>query len=1023
METTLPPGVAALPAHHVARAGATITNSTGEDLSFEKFYTSIYINMAIGALCIVGFSLIHRRKIFGLYRFYAPRKKAIDNPISATFWKSLVLWIWQSLRYTDDRLWRTHGPDALVYVQFIRLCLGMSIALLFVGLIIVLPINYSGTNDYKVTEMGRFTISNLHDDDPKMIAHIVFTYLYSFGGYAIMWWSYRHYAVVRRRYMDRSEPRSFTLLLRNIPDRLMDKPELQRWFEDHMHTKVVDVQFVYSAQSLDRLKKKRNKYLDKLERAEITYQRRKQKQERREQAKSQDVGFWDGVLERVSYCLSCNWFRSKNEYQTLDDLRPVKRLGFFVFSYCGPKVDAITYYREKIKKVNRVIKAHLRSSVVEKRFKKAHSAFITFDSMYPARAPPQPFIDPHLMKVEAAPEPSDVHWEQVTIPYFSRIVRQLLVSGALTFLIVLWVFPVVAVQSLANLQTLSKVEYLTWLQPIIEVMNDISPQILAVVEGFLPSLVLLIFISITKPIIELLYSHQGESSYSRIEWMTMATYWGFLIFNVFLVSTIGGAILKVLDDFVDNPRSIINLLASSLPQQSGFFINYLLIAGFGRLPLKLFRLPALVQRIFTIILCKPVTEREKKKQYRPESFDYSLEVAEELLVFTLTLCYSLMAPLITIFGFAYFCLVFLINRYNLIYVNEQRWQGGGTMWSIVYHLFMAAILLFQLIMLGILGLSQYGGGLTLVVLPFITAVLWFWIHKHWGHTTTWGPLEGTDVIKPQSWDEFVGAYLQPPLQRDEEDAVDNGWYDEDNEEKSAQERQIDESSLGGAELWSWKTAKLQDAVRRSKNRLLGKKQPTFISPLLDPLLGDALLLDLTSDGESDDEAGAGSADSRRGTYQQPQLGGGRASGGSSGASSGAEDNGSGRRRRRTGSSGGKTEERRSTNSSRKGKEKHHSARRSVEDVEREEDGSERYSVGGDVEQGEAGWKRVSARHGDEDYTTTTTTAATPPMASPRRRPVVDEANNADPSSSTESSFSPSASVGDERLAILRSTDA
>jgi hypothetical protein len=147
---------------------------------------------------------------------------------------------------------------------------------------------------------------------------------------------------------------------------------------------------------------------------------------------------------------------------------------------------------------------------------------------------------------------------------------------------------------------------------IIGVMNDISPQILAVVEGFLPSLVLLIFISITKPIIELLYSHQGESSYSRIEWMTMATYWGFLIFNVFLVSTIGGAILKVilfrgfalcettttqpcvvsccwscrvvcglqvLDDFIDNPRSIINLLASSLPQQSGFFINYLLIAG------------------------------------------------------------------------------------------------------------------------------------------------------------------------------------------------------------------------------------------------------------------------------------------------------------------------------------------------------------------------------------------------------------------------------------------------------------
>jgi hypothetical protein len=76
-------------------------------------------------------------------------------------------------------------------------------------------------------------------------------------------------------------------------------------FEDHMHTKVVDVQFVYSAQSLDRLKKKRNKYLDKLERAEITYQRRKQKQERREQAKSQDVGFWDGYRTLTCPVRSC----------------------------------------------------------------------------------------------------------------------------------------------------------------------------------------------------------------------------------------------------------------------------------------------------------------------------------------------------------------------------------------------------------------------------------------------------------------------------------------------------------------------------------------------------------------------------------------------------------------------------------------------------------------------------------------------------------------------------------------------
>jgi hypothetical protein len=47
----------------------------------------------------------------------------------------------------------------------------MSIAMMFMGLVIILPINYSGGTSANVSDMGRFTISNLHEDDPKMIAH------------------------------------------------------------------------------------------------------------------------------------------------------------------------------------------------------------------------------------------------------------------------------------------------------------------------------------------------------------------------------------------------------------------------------------------------------------------------------------------------------------------------------------------------------------------------------------------------------------------------------------------------------------------------------------------------------------------------------------------------------------------------------------------------------------------------------------------------------------------------------------
>ena len=59
----------------------------------------------------------------------------------------------------------------------------------------------------------------------------------------------------------------------------------------------------------------------------------------------------------------------------------------------------------------------------------------------------------------------------------------------------------------------------------------------------------------------------------------MLKYFAFLVFNVFLVSTIAGAILKVIEKIRRNPEEIILLLASSLPQQASFFINYIMVEG------------------------------------------------------------------------------------------------------------------------------------------------------------------------------------------------------------------------------------------------------------------------------------------------------------------------------------------------------------------------------------------------------------------------------------------------------------
>lgn len=59
-----------------------------------------------------------------------------------------------------------------------------------------------------------------------------------------------------------------------------------------MHTEIVDVQFVYSVKSLHKLKKKRNTYLNKLERAEMEWEKRKLNKEKR------DRGEGPGIVER-----------------------------------------------------------------------------------------------------------------------------------------------------------------------------------------------------------------------------------------------------------------------------------------------------------------------------------------------------------------------------------------------------------------------------------------------------------------------------------------------------------------------------------------------------------------------------------------------------------------------------------------------------------------------------------------------------------------------------------------------------
>lgn len=74
--------------------------------------------------------------------------------------------------------------------------------------------------------------------------------------------------------------------------------------------------------------------------------------------------------------------------------------------------------------------------------------------------------NPTLWLTEWAPEPRDVYWKNLAIPFVSLSIRRLIISISVFSLVFFYMIPITFVQSLANLEGLEKVA--PFLRPVIE---------------------------------------------------------------------------------------------------------------------------------------------------------------------------------------------------------------------------------------------------------------------------------------------------------------------------------------------------------------------------------------------------------------------------------------------------------------------------------------------------------------------------------------------------------------------------
>lgn len=133
-----------------------------------------------------------------------------------------------------------------------------------------------------------------------------------------------------------------------------------------------------------------------------------------------------------------------------------------------------------------------------------------------------------------------------------------------------WTIPVSFIASLTSVEALSaQVPFLgVWIEKapwLGDFLATLAPLLLILVNSLLPTF------------LEIFSSLEGPVSGGVLSASTFTKLAAFTIIQTFFVSAISGGIWQELSNIAKNPTSAIDLLASSLPGQSTYFLQILLV--------------------------------------------------------------------------------------------------------------------------------------------------------------------------------------------------------------------------------------------------------------------------------------------------------------------------------------------------------------------------------------------------------------------------------------------------------------
>ncbi|GAN04213.1 DUF221-domain-containing protein [Mucor ambiguus] len=715
----------------------------GLDVCFDGMqYLDTALNTAnIGSqftICIVVGILLFM--IFCIFRtriplLFSPRSnmKRHKPPELPT---SLFGWIWPLIKISDEEMLTNVGLDALLMLKFVTMGIKIFAVCTLFGIIVFIPITM--TSDYThlgnvTSPLDRISISVIEDGSNKIIAYLIFAYFFTFVTFFFLNRNYNDYIYLRAKYLLKQSKSmvSRSVIVTGIPDRLRSDQALADYYENLGVGPVESCYVVRTVHRLNTMIKKRAQALINLEEAYAKYwgnpcrisgydpdrilddvdmyKRVLDLAEKRPDSSSDEEEEEDEndaeKSEEGSSTLKVKKLKKKkklgnttffkglvepmNLKKTTKSKRPLVRVGGFL-GMGGKKVDAIEYYTKLFDDLDKIVMER-RSSP---NFEMTNVAFVTFESMSSAIIASQIAINPEpfACRTSMACEPRDVLWSAISIRGRERVIREAIIWTITVAVCLFWFVPVGAISALMSISTIKK------LNPALGTRMENIPAVKTIFGTFIPPLVLNIFTSVLPLLFDAMGYYQGLRSRSAVAESTLSKQYFFLIFfTLIFYSVIGTSLLTVLNMFATDPQSITKMLAEMLPRLAPFFINYTILQTFL---MQVFILLT-PQQLTSSLMFSKYTPREYAENRAPWAFNYGIGYPVPLLVFAIVFEYSLICPIILLFGTVYFCFTYVVYKYQFLYVYFRPYEAAGKLWTMVIPRVIFTLILFQLTMIGL----------------------------------------------------------------------------------------------------------------------------------------------------------------------------------------------------------------------------------------------------------------------------------------------------------------------------------